>query len=641
MSSEGLIFTNDHCTGCNRCIAACTVLEANIAHFDGEKHKITIDGTKCINCGKCIESCPHEARDYIDDTDVFLKRIASGAEISLLVAPAARPNIPQLERMLGALRSMGVKAVYDTSFGADICTWAYLRKLQQTKQRGIISQPCPAVVNYIEKHDTDLIAKLAPIHSPVMCGAIYMRKYEKISGEIAFLSPCIAKRDEFKDPNTDNLIQYNITFKKLISALKMRGIDYLKYEPYKFDNDQHGLGAIYSMPGGLKTNIARYMPDEWVFQVEGQPEIKTFMDEYSRNRDTSSKQPLVVDILNCAEGCNMGTGAICSYKDGLRVGRTMHELSLAANQVQRQGFRKNKFPGWQLEKFDRELKLDDFIRRYTPKASRSIPVSSSELEKAYQMLYKDTPTQRNVDCCSCGFETCEEMANAIAKNINHPTNCVEYHKSSLEHHQIEIEDMLQQREVTSNEMALRVEEIFNAISGLSSQVSQTAERISSINDEIIAVDDIAGKLNEMVDMLQDQIGQYKNMGERIVDISMQTKLLSMNASVEAAHAKELGKGFAVVAAEMKTLSDQSANSAKEVLQSNEAIFPILDEVRSFSNVLNEQTQSITSNTKEIMDAIDNISQTELEIQQSAARIAGSGYDDSSVETEEQGFALVK
>ncbi|MDL2252905.1 methyl-accepting chemotaxis protein [Ruminococcaceae bacterium OttesenSCG-928-I18] len=624
MQDQGnLIYTNDNCTGCNRCITACVVPEANVSKMEGGKSKIYVDGAKCINCGQCILACPHNARDYLDDTDLFLQRLASGAKISVLVAPAARPNFPDLPKLMGALKQLGVYKIYDTSFGADICTWAYLRDIVGNQHAGYISQPCPAVVNYVEKHNPSVANRLMPVHSPMMCAAIYMRKYAGVDGEIAFLSPCIAKKSEISDENTQGMIQYNVTFKKLAEALAAKGIQYRSAAPVDFDNEEHGLGAVYSMPGGLRVNVERHIPDAWVYQVEGQPKVTHFLNEYEAFAKKPGANPLLVDILNCQEGCNMGTGAICEEADGPEVGRVMYEVTRQANHTASKGrFGKRDFVGPSLDEFDKKLKLEDFKRAYSNKFVPFIQVSAPQVEQAYRELYKTTAEERKIDCCSCGFETCEQMAIAIAKGINHPENCVEYHKNQLKQHQDDMEEMLAQREQAELQLKENAETIFDSVTKSSVQAQQTADKISSINEELHDVENVAEKLKEMVDTLADQIEKYNDMGNRIVQISSQTRLLAMNASVESAHAGVHGKGFAVVADEMRDLSEKSGASAKEVLEGNKQVFSVLDEVRNFSEVLNSRTQSIAENTMEMQQAVETISQTESDIEQVAGRLVG-------------------
>lgn len=621
--SSDRIFTNDNCTGCNRCITACTIPEANVAVVENGENKIYIDGDKCIGCAKCIEACPRDARDYRDDTDAFLDALQSGKEISALVAPAVRSNFPDFKKLLGLLHSLGVKQIYDTSFGADICTWAYLKYITEKNAKGLISQPCPVVVNYIEKHDAALIPKLAPLHSPATCCAVYMKKYKNIPGEYAFISPCIAKKEEFSDPNTDSLVKYNVTFNKLMEALKKRGIDYRSYQPAEFDNDKHGLGCIYPMPGGLRVNVEQAVPDAWVYQVEGQPEVVHFLDHYAKGGGSSS-QPLLVDILNCAKGCNMGTGALCDDEDGISVSKSMYDAEHEAL-APKSGKKPKKQAAPGLQPPIPGLNHADFIRRYNDKTVQPIPVSSSAVEKAYHSMYKYSSDERHVDCCSCGFSACEDMAKAIAKGINHPENCVEYHKSVLQHRQDEIGTMLDQQNQMSEQLSASVGQIFDSMQTSSKMTEETVAQVSQINEEISGVKEIANKLNNMVEQLRGQIDDYVSLASEIVKISMQTKLMSMNASVEAAHAREHGKGFAVLAEEMKTLSDQSESSAKEIQESNSNVMPILNEVASFSEDLRARTQSIMDNTEKIQRSIRAISETEQGVVEAASRLrSGSG-----------------
>lgn len=140
-------------------------------------------------------------------------------------------------------------------FGADITTWGYLKYITEHNFTGGISQPCPAVVTYVEKYIPELIPRLVPVHSPMMCTAIYMKKYMQVSDAIAFISPCIAKKLEITDKNCEGYVSYNVTFEKLMQVI---GKEYESCEPYT-DELEYGLGALYPMPGGLRENVSIFL----------------------------------------------------------------------------------------------------------------------------------------------------------------------------------------------------------------------------------------------------------------------------------------------------------------------------------------------------------------------------------------------
>ena len=250
---QGLVRTNDNCVGCNKCINVCSCIGATLAieSADG-KNVIEVDGSKCIGCGACFDACKHEAREYVDDTEEFFRALQRGEQISLLIAPAFLANYPkEYERVLGGLKKLGINRMISVSFGADITTWAYLNYVNKHDFTGGISQPCPAVESYIEKYIPEILPKLFPVQSPMMCAAIYAKKYMGLNDKLAFISPCISKKLEIESKRGQGFISYNITFDHLMKYVRKHNIS----GPSAKDEIEYGLGSIYPTPGGLKENV--------------------------------------------------------------------------------------------------------------------------------------------------------------------------------------------------------------------------------------------------------------------------------------------------------------------------------------------------------------------------------------------------
>ena len=155
-----------------------------------------VNADKCIACGQCIKVCTHDARDYIDDTRICMQRLEKDKTI-ILVSPAIRTALPNhWVGILDWFKSKGC-VIYDIALGADICTWAHLKVMQDQRRIKYISQQCAAVVKYIEAYQPSVLKNLSPIHSPIGCTVAYIKKYLRRTNPIAVLTPCLAQKNEF------------------------------------------------------------------------------------------------------------------------------------------------------------------------------------------------------------------------------------------------------------------------------------------------------------------------------------------------------------------------------------------------------------------------------------------------------------
>ena len=170
------------------------------------------------------------------------------------------------------------------------------------------------------------------------------------------------------------------------------------------------------------------------------------------------------------------------------------------------------------------------------------------------------------NCSSCGYGNCKDMAIAIYNGLNKPQNC-HYYQSKLLKVNLEA-----RKEAVSRFQELIVNE-FNA------------KNLLSRFDPII---------------------------KAIEDISFQTSLLSMNASIEAVHAGEAGTGFDVVAKKVRELAGKSSEETAKIYQSLQDMQLILDGAveefeKQLENFLSEENDYDTNkNNKNITEESENI-----------------------------------
>lgn len=618
-----LVYTNDKCIGCNKCIRSCSCIGACIATEEEGNPRINVDPDKCIACGACIDACEHNAREFNDDTERFFADLKKGVPISILLAPAFKANYPsEYESILGGLKSAGVNRIISISFGADITTWGYLNYVQKNNFVGGISQPCPAVVGYIERYAPQLIPKLFPVHSPMMCGAIYAKKEMGVTDHLAFISPCIAKKSEIDDPNTKGYIKYNVTFDHLVKYMKEHKLS----GSLCSDEIEYGLGSIYPMPGGLKENVYWFLgKDVYIRQIEGEKHVYHYLDQHKDEIAKGMNKELFIDALNCGMGCIYGTA--------VEESKTHSDDALYQIQKIMEASKNNKNKTWfeklspskrlaQLNKQFAGLHLEDYLRKYTDRSKEcayQVP-DKAQLNEIYERMLKKTSASRSINCECCGYETCEMMATAIFNGFNKEENCIHYVKAKVEEEKERAFELAEQvnveKEAMSSQQALitqTVDEVNQMFEGLYEALENmvhgnesNASESDEITKDILNVQKFCDELDSSMQEIRELFDELDANNTEVVSIASQTNLLALNASIEAARAGEAGRGFAVVAGEINQLAENSKNTANKSSEGQKKALASIEKIRSDTRELLQIITEVNERTQKLATAAQSI-----------------------------------
>lgn len=510
--NSGLIYTNSNCIGCNKCISGCVAIGANVVvrDEDADNYKVKVDPNRCILCGHCIKECVHDARTYRDDTDEFFEALKRGEKISILVAPALLTNYEsQYNNILGYLKHMGVNHMYNVSFGADLMVWGYMNLIHSFGLQGVISQSCPVIVNYLEKYKPELLDYLMPVQSPMMCTAIYVSDYLGITDKLAFISPCIAKKQEIDDVNTYGKVSYNVTFDRLIEHIGDMDISGF----YAVDEVDYGLGALVPRAGGLSENIKLYAGfDEVLIQTAGYQNIFPYFEHYYKDVVNKGELPFLVDVMNCTNGCCFGTATSCGME-------LSNKMTFSAHRSKEKAYRSGNVPkalsyegriGALNERF-KEFAISSFVRQYgRTRKMEGVDLDEETIESIYRSMYKDTEDRRHTDCGACGYKTCKDMVYAIGTNVNHKENCINYSKECI---RLETE----KTNVLLSEISVMNEELKKSTQMKSNFLANMSHEIRTPMNAVIGMAEMALRGN-LSDEERGYIQQIKASGRSLLAI---------------------------------------------------------------------------------------------------------------------------
>ncbi|MDR0539640.1 MAG: 4Fe-4S binding protein [Spirochaetaceae bacterium] len=422
-----LIHVNrDKCNNCHHCISVCPVK----ACIDGSGYRIDIIHERCLGCGRCVAVCQRKARFIADDSEFFFAALESAIPIVAVVAPSAVTVFGNLYKLNGFLKSIGVIAIFDVSFGAELAAKSYLHYIAEEKPQILVAQPCAALVSFCQIYHPEIIPYLAPVHSPMLHTAVMIRRFfpEYEKAKIAAISPCAAKKREFDETG---LISYNISMTSIKQYLELHILNLDTYHEMPFDGPSAERGVGFSSPGGLRATVLRDAPgiEHRIRRIEGNTEVYTYLTEIPQMLREKTT-PLIVDCLSCRSGCNggLGTGNTGMPIDRLeaKVEKRMREhIKMYQKQESGESFSALIKKYWQPGIYNRKyLNLNHLMKNY-----------KEPNEKELSDIYKKMKKRRESDflnCAACGYGSCKGMAEAIFNGLNRAENCHQYLSVELE-----------------------------------------------------------------------------------------------------------------------------------------------------------------------------------------------------------------
>ena len=628
------------CINCYACITGCPVKYC----MDGSGEKLTINHDLCIGCGNCIHVCTHKARSIIDDTPRFLDDLKHGKVIAV-VAPAVASVFPEkFLNVNGWLKSLGVEAFFDVSFGAELTVISYLDYIKKKNPRTVIAQPCPAIVSFIEIYRPELLPYLAPADSPMLHTVRMIREYypEYKDHKIAVISPCIAKRREFDETG---LGDYNVTMLSLKNCIEEKKIDLSHFPAVEYIGPHAERAVGFSSPGGLLDTAERFVPGirRKTYKVEGVSIIYPYLQEISELLNTDVELSLLIDCLNCEKGCNGGPG----------TGNCENPLAVLENPVRKrrsklEEYHKPTRGEWVYKKYhkvlDKYWKKNLYDRSYIDLSGNNNikHPNEAQLKEVYSSLRK-FGTEDLYNCTACGYGNCKTMATAIFNKLNKPENCAHYILARLKD-EMKTEELNRQLTEHITQASVLIEEInkmvheFDASIGMQAlTVDESSKKTEKMVTSIKNTSDISRKEQKAIEELITNTVQSKESMmatiesvqgiSQLVDgvssaikiisgIAANTNLLSMNAAIEAAHAGDAGKGFAVVANEIRRLSESTRENSRNISQTLKSIINGIAVTSKQSgdtdNRITEMSKEIDGFAKTINDLINTFSELSAE-----------------------------
>ena len=397
-------FKDAKCRHCYKCVRHCAVKAISVKD---EQARIMVD--HCINCGRCLEVCPQNAKTFASDLDRVKGYLRQGDRIVISIAPsyAGVLDFDRPGQVVDALQRLGFYEVRETAEGAAMVTGEYKKLVRAGEMPNIITTCCPSVNDLIEKYYPDCAKLMAPVVSPMIAHGRYIKKIYGPDTKMVFLGPCIAKKQEaIGDERVRGAIDAILTFEELADWFKEAGISLKECADKPMGNPDPKINRLYPVSGGVIQSV--------ITEEDADGYHKVFVD----------------GLENCME-----------MLECLQRGELDH-CFIEANVCEGGCAKGPASAHWNTSYVKTKVKIEDVV---TYKAARDLPdMTTEELAKQFgdHSLSDIMPSEEQIrrilmstgkytpddelNCGACGYSTCREKAIAVFQGKAELSMCMPY-----------------------------------------------------------------------------------------------------------------------------------------------------------------------------------------------------------------------
>ncbi len=565
MSTQIISTISDRCKRCYSCIRECPAKAIRV--LNGQA---VILAERCISCGHCVKVCSQHAKKIESDVEKVLYNLIPTANAVAIVAPAFAASFPDLYKKIPtALRKVGFLKVSETAFGADLVSQEYSKIFEANKNETLISSPCPAVYNFIEKYYPELVPNLAKIVSPMVAMGRYLKNEDK-NIKIVFIGPCTAKKFEQTDPEVENAIDAVLTFIELKEIFNKLNINLDELEDSEFDPPHSNLGKTFPLAGGLlKTaGIGHDVLAKDIIVVDGKQKVVEIIEDIAEGKIKNK----LIDILFC-EGCINGPAIDSELNHYSKQDKVLEYIHDTNNHLDKHIWKSSIFNS-------REL---DLKRNFIPKPERKPTPDSNKIKEILAKTGKINPKDE-LNCGACGYPTCREYAIAIAKGLAEEEMCLPYLINKLESALNELEttqDQLHSAEKLASigQLAAGVaHEINNPLGSIMLYASMLKRESEKKGENPQSADDLKLIINEA--------NRCKNIVSNLLNFARQGKLQKTDVDL-----------IDLISDVIKSVKIKNTNSDINIILNNQSEKSIInadaDQLKQvFLNLINNACESL-------------------------------------------------